>query len=189
MANDTDQTDEVLAALESADSVDSGGIRVVAEDDVVVLRGTVATFEESSAAQQIAHEHAPTVRNELVVDHNLRETGGMEASTADDGDESSRRAGLHGSSYDPLEDSDDVVTDVQDSLDENVPWDPPRESVEVPTRAESRGVADRRVAPPDSDLDAELDDGPSSGEKSLADVPPEELAHAAHPQPAEEDTN
>ena len=189
MAIDTDQIDEVLAALEAADSVDCGGIRVDADGDDVVLRGSVATFEESSAAQQIAQEHADTVRNELAVDHNLRETGGMEPTSRDDADDAARREGLRGSSYDPLERSDDIVTDVQDSLDENEPWDPPHEAVEVPTRAESRGVADRRVAPADADLDAELDEDPGSGEKSLADVSPEELARGAHPQPAEEDTN
>lgn len=188
MANDTDQIDEVLAALEAADSVDAGGIRVVTEGEAVVLRGSVATFEESSAAQQIAQEHADTVRNELAVDHNLRETGGMEPTSADNGDAAARREGLQGSSYDPLERTDDTVTDVQDSLDENVPWDPPHESVEVPTRAESRGVADRRAAPADADIDTELDEDPGSGEKSLADVSPEELARAAHPQ-SEEDTN
>ena len=187
MAIDTDQIDEVLAALEAADSVDAGGIRVDAEDDVVVLRGSVATFEESSAAQHIAGEHADNVRNELVVDHNLRETGGMEPSSGDNGDQASRREGLRGSSYNPVEQPDDVVTDMQESLDENLPWDPPHESVEVPTRAESRGVADRRVAPADADLDAELDEDPGSTEKSLADVSAEELARAAHPQPAEED--
>lgn len=187
MAIDTDQIDEVVAALEAADSVDASGIRVDAEDDVVVLRGSVATFEESSAAQQIATEHADDVRNELVVDQNLRETGGMEASSDDNGDQAARREGLRGSSYDPLEQSDDVVTDMQDSLDENLPWDPPHESVEVPTRAESRGVADRRVGPVDADLDAELDEDQGSTEKSLADVSPEELARAAHPEPAEED--
>ena len=188
MAIDTDQIDEVLAALEAADSVDCGGIRVDADGDAVVLRGSVATFEESSAAQQIAHEHADSVRNELVVDHNLRETGGSEPTAADNADDSARRDGLRGSSYDPLERSDDIVTDVQESLDENEPWDPPHESVEVPTRAEARGVADRRVAPADADLDAELDEDPGSGGKSLADVSPEELAQAAHPQPEEDNS-
>ena len=189
MAIDTDQIDEVRAALEAADSVDAGNVRVVAEGDAVILRGSVATFEQSSAAQQIAQEHAETVRNELVVDHNLRETGGMDPTPAEDGDGAARREGLQGSAYDPLERSDDVVTDSQESLDENVPWDPPHESVEVPTRAEARGVADRRSAPADADLGAELDEDTTSTETSLADVSPEELARAAHPQPAEEDTH
>jgi hypothetical protein len=186
MTIDTDQIDEVLAALAAADSVDATGIRVETDNDVVVLRGAVATFEESTAAEQAAQERAETVRNELVVDHNLRETGGMEP-TSDDGAESSRRDGLRGSSFDPLEQANDVVTDVQESLDENVAWDPPHESVEVPTRAEARGLAPRGAGITDEDPDTELDEEPASTGKSLPDMAPEELARAAQPRPAEED--
>ena len=185
MAIDTDQIDEVREALEAADSVDPSSIHVLADGDAVVLRGSVATFEESAAAQQIATEHATAVRNELHVDHNLRESGGSEIS-ADDLDDASRREGLRGSSYDPLEEADDVVTDIQESLDENRPWDPPHEAVEVPTRAEARGIADRRVAGAEVDDDTLLDDEGEGG-KSLPDLSPEELARAAHPEPREED--
>lgn len=187
MAIDTDQIDEVLQALEAADSVAAGGIRVVSENDAVVLRGSVATFEESTAAQQIAGEHADAVRNELTVDHNLRETGGPEQAGGAPVD---RREELRGSSYEPAEGEDDLVTDAQDALDENVSWDPPHESVEVPTRAEARGVADRRPAPADAaDTGAERDDDPHSDAKSLPDVSPEELARTAQPQATQEDTN
>ena len=142
MAIDTDQIDEVRDALIAADSVDPSDIQIVAEDDVLVLRGSVATFEQASAAQQIAQERLESVRNELSVDQNLREDGSStEPSGAADIDD--RREGLRGSSYDPLEQADDVVTDIQESLDENLPWDPPHEAVEVPTVAESRGRGDR----------------------------------------------
>jgi hypothetical protein len=189
MAIDTDQIDDVLAALAEVDSVDARGIRVDAEDEAVVLRGSVATHEESAAAQQVAQERAEAVRNELVVDPNLRETGGVEPTAAVD--KSARREGLQGSSFDPLERTDDLVTDVQESLDENVSWDPPHAPVEVPTRAEARGVADRGAVVADSDgpAEVELDEQNATVERSLPDVSAEELTRAAHPQPAEEDTN
>lgn len=191
MAIDTDQIDEVRRALEAAESVDAAGIRIVGDDDVVVLQGSVATFEESSAAQQAAQQHAENVRNELVVDHNLRETGGVEPSTGDGVEEASRREGLRGSAYDPLERADDVVADVQDSLDENVAWDPPHESVEVPTRAETRGVADRRAGSPAAGpaADPDEEEPEADDKKSMADVSPEELARSARPQVTEEDTS
>jgi hypothetical protein len=141
MAIDTDQIDEIREALRAADSVDPSSIQITAEDDVLVLRGSVATFEQASAAQQIAQERLESVRNELQVDTNLREDG-TSVQTAG-GAEAGRREGLRGSSYDPLEQADDVVTDFQESLDENLPWDPPHEAVEVPTVAESRGRGDR----------------------------------------------
>lgn len=189
MAIDTDQIDEVREALAAADSVDPGGIRILADGDVLVLRGSVATFEEVTAAQQIAEERATQVRNELLVDHNLRETGGTESSAGDVAD-SARRDGLQGSSYDPLERADDVVSDVQEALDENRAWDPPHEAVEVPTRAESRGVADRRVGAdaPDADQDALLDEDAGDGTKSLPDLSSDELSRAAHPERREEDS-
>jgi hypothetical protein len=191
MAIDTDQIDEVLAALASADSVDARGIRVDADGDAVVLRGAVATHEESAAAQQVAQERADSVRNELAVDTNLRETGDMEPPSAATVGEATRRKGLQGSSFDPLEGTDDLVTDVQESLDENVSWDPPHAPVEVPTRAESRGVAGGGAGVADSDApaEAELDEPSGTIERSLPDVSAEELTRAAHPQPAQEDTN
>jgi hypothetical protein len=191
MAIDTDVIDEVRAALAAADAVDASGIRVDAADDAVVLRGAVATHEESAAAQQVAQARAEAVRNELAVDPNLRETGGIEPAPSAVVDQAARREGLQGSSFDPAERTDDLVTDVQESLDENVSWDPPHAPVEVPTRAESRGVADRGLGgtDPDGPAEADLDEQYGTTERSLPDVTAEELARAAHPQPAEEGTN
>ena len=185
MAIDTDALDEVRDALAAAESVDHADIRLTVDDDVLVLQGAVATFEESSAAAHIAAAHITGVRNELVVDHNLRE--GLSAGPEPGADERARREGLRGSSRDPLERADDLVTDVQDSLDENVSWDPPHESVEVPTRAESRGQADRRGAGAAATPAGGPDETPSDGRKSAPDLSPEELARAAHPQSPEED--
>lgn len=174
MPIDPDQHDAVREALDAADSLDASSVVVAAESDVVVLRGSVATYEESSAAVTIAEQHADAVRNELRVDVNLREGVGDGEAHAD----AKSSEALQGSAFNPVEQTDDLVDDMQESLEENVPWDPPHEAVEVPTRAEARGVADH------SGDDA---DAPDAGDKSLPDVTPEELSRAAHPQPRDEE--
>lgn len=183
MATDFEDPDVILEALQASDAVDARSLRLSVDDDVLVLRGTVATFEEASAALRIAQEHAPEVRNELRVDANLRE--GTEYPGEAGGDET-RRDGLQGSSFDALERSDDVVTDVQDSLDENVAWDPPHEPVEVPTRAESRGIADPNAADDDNDDAGVLDESTDPTATSLPDMSAEELERSAHPESEQE---
>ncbi len=183
MAIDPDQPDVVLEALRAADAVDARGIAVTGDGDDLVLRGTVATFEESSAAQLIAEQHADRVRNELNVDVNVREGVG------DPDDENTPRVAesLRTSSFNPVEEPDDVVVDMQHALEENLPWDAPHEYTEVPTRAEERGLADRS-APDDEDDDNALLADVQEGAKSLPDMTPEELSRAAHPQPRDEET-
>lgn len=180
MPLDPDQPDIVRQALESAETVDARGIRVEAGEDAVILRGSVATFEEASAATMIAEQHADLVRSELSVDTNLREAADMtESPPAPNRDAT-------GSSFNPVEQPDDLVTDMQESLDENVSWDPPHEEVQVPTRAEERGVAGSG-SPDDTTDDAVLDDAGDSAGKSLPDASPEELARAANPEPRDEE--
>ena len=185
MAMDTDQIDEVREALAAAETINAHDVDVTLDGDVVVLTGAVATFEESSAAMQIASEHADQVRSELRVDPNVRE--GVAGTGEDFAQEAARRDGLRGSSFDPLEQGDDVVTDMQEALEENVPWEPPHEAVEVPTRAESRGTADRNTAPVGETDDGLLDE-PAVIEKSLPDLTAEDLARAARPAPRDEET-
>ena len=145
MATDSEDTDVILEALAASDSVDARAVDIVMEEGgTVVVRGSVATFEEASAALRIAEEHADSVRNELRVEVNLRE--GSDGLTEEESSEELRRAGLQGSSYDTVEQPDDLVSDMQEALDESLPWDPPDEPVEVPTRAESRGPADPNAA-------------------------------------------
>src|SRR5688572_14097306 len=127
MAIDPDHYDVVREALHSADSLDATGIEVTSVDDTVVLRGSVATFEEASAAVAIAERHSDTVRSELRVDVNLRE-GIYEGEPLG---QQPRAESLQGSSFNPVEEPDDLVDDMQESLEENVPWDPPHEAVEV----------------------------------------------------------
>ena len=164
----------------AADSVDARAIDVSTDGDVVVLRGSVATFEEAAAAASVAESVAASVRNELRVDVNLREgLDGAEPATDAQGTES-----IGGSAF-TLGEQSDLVDDLQESLEENVPWDPPTESVEVPTRAESRGTADGTGHDDSPDMVA---DGSDATAKSLPDLSPEELSRAAHPQPHNEET-
>jgi hypothetical protein len=180
MPLDPDQPDIVREALAAADSVDASAIRVDAAEDAVVLRGSVATFEEASAAAMIAEQHADLVRSELTVDTNLRESAGL----SEDQPPTAPNRDAAGSSFNPVEQSDDVVTDLQESLTENVPWDPPHEAVQVPTRAEERG---RPEDVGDSGTADDVADDDASAAKSLPDLTPEELARAAHPQPRTEE--
>lgn len=184
MAIESDEPEVILEALRASDAVDARGLSVAFDEGDVVVRGTVATYEEASAALRIAGEHAPGVRNELRVDPNLRE--GADPAVASDSGDALRRDGLRGSSFDPLERADDLVTDVQESLDENLPWDPPHEPVEVPTRAESRGVADPNAADDDNPDAGLLDETPDAGAMSLPDMSAAELERAAHPEPQQE---
>src|SRR5688500_1031744 len=105
MPFDPDQPDIVREALAAADTVDARGIRVDAAEDAVVLRGSVATFEEASAAAAIAEQHADLVRSELTVDTNLRES----ADAAAPPPTAPNRAAA-GSSFNPVEQADDLVS-------------------------------------------------------------------------------
>lgn len=181
MAIDPDQPDVVLEALRAAEAVDARGIAVAGDGDHLVLRGTVATFEQSSAAQLIAEQHADSVRNELLVDVAFREDTDVQATEAPRASDP-----LQTSSFNPVDQPDDVVVDMQHALEENLPWDAPHEYTEVPTRAEERGLADRSA--PDGDGDDSLLADVADGGKSLPDLTPEELSRAAHPRPADEET-
>ena len=176
MAIDPDLTDVVREALAAADTVDARSIEVVADGDALVLRGGVATHEEATAAVSVADQHAEAVRNELRVDTNLREGLDLREPAPEPGSSGDP------SPFDPTSQPDDLVADLQTSLTENVPWDPPQEPVEVPTRAEERGVAGSNGF--DEDPDAQ----PAATEKSLPDLSPEELSRAAHPEPRDEET-
>jgi hypothetical protein len=182
MAIDPDQPDVVLEALRAADGVDARGIDAVADGEVLVLRGTVATFEQSSAAQLIAEQHGDRIRNELHVDVNFREglEDGAEPTTTRPSES------LRSSSFNPVEEPDDLVGDMQHALEENLSWDAPHEYTEVPTRAEERGLADRSAPDDEADDNALLADV-ENGAKSLPDLSPEELSRAAHPQPRDEE--
>jgi hypothetical protein len=167
MPIDPEQPALILDALRTADTVDARAIDVAVDGETLVLRGSVATFEESAAAASLAQAHAETVRSDLTVDVNLRE--GLD-----------QREPATVAADTPGGQADDLVDDLQESLQENLPWDPPTEEVQVPTRAEARGIAGANGG------DA-VDDGAPPATKSLPDVTADELSRAAHPQARDRD--
>ncbi len=190
----TKDLDVIRAALDEAASLDASRIELEEDDDGgVVLRGAVATAEQASAASFVVEEHADAVRNLLWVDPNLRETAGVGVDTPgvgnvtgtaaagpDDPERATERA--------TGEMGGEIVTDVQESLDENVAWDPPDEPVMVPSSGEERGALDH----PSSDVES-AEAGPLSEEEadatapSLPELSPEELARSAHPDHDQEE--
>lgn len=180
-----DELDRIRAALEAAAGVGADRIELDADADAVVLRGAVATPEEATEAGMLAEQHVDNVRNELRVDPNLREDPTLSApeqgpQEADDVE--------RGTQLQTQERGGEIVEDVQESLDENIAWTPPDEPTTVPTAAEQRGFSDHRIATPDSADAGPLDeDEAAEADPSLADLSPEDLRHAAHPSPNDEE--
>lgn len=179
----TEDLDVIRAALDEATAVDASRIDLDDDDGAVVLRGAVATAEEASAAGLVVEEYADAVRNLLWVDPNLREAAGTaDAERPEAGDTAGSDDVERATEMATGEMGGEIVTDVQESLDENVAWEPPDEPVMVPSAGEERGALDRPVA--DSEP---ADAGPLSEEEadattpSLAELSPEELARSAHP--------
>lgn len=179
----TEDLEMVRQALLEADDLDPTDIDLAVEDGSVVLRGAVSTFEEATAAQAAAALHTDEVRNELRVDPNIRENpaGVEEADVA-------TRESLHGSTVEaPSAQGDDLQTDVQLALDENLPWDPPDSPSNVPTLAEERGIVDRDVTVPEAADEGDLDaDAAEETTPSLPDLSAAELARSAKPTPQED---
>jgi hypothetical protein len=188
----TEDLDVIRAALDEAASLDASRIELEEDDDGgVVLRGAVATAEQASAASLVVEEYADVVRNLLWVDHNLRETAGVDAPSEGDG-----TATAAAGSDDPERATEratgemggEIVTDVQESLDENVAWEPPDEPVMVPSAGEERGTLDHP-----SSVEEPAEAGPLSEEEadatapSLPELSPEELARSAHPDHDQEE--
>jgi len=184
----TEDLDVIRAALDEATAVDASRIDLDLDlddddDGSVVLRGAVATAEEASAAGLVVEEYADVVRNLLWVDPNLREAAGSaDAEQPAVGDSASPDDPQRATEMATGEMGGEIVTDVQESLDENVAWEPPDEPVMVPSAGEERGALDH----PAADV-APADAGPLSEEEadaatpSLPELSPEELARSARP--------
>ena len=182
-----DDFDLIRQAFDESDGVDGRGIDLDVDDSgVLVLRGAVATPEQATAAEAAARLHVDDVRNELRVDANLRE----DPAAPDAGPYETPQEELQGSTLPPpSEQSDDLQTDVQMSLEENLPWDPPDRPVEVPTQGEQRGGVDRDVTVPEVADEGALDENAADETSaSLRDMSAAELARSARPEHEERDT-
>lgn len=182
-----DDFDLIRQAFAETDGVEDRAIDLDVDGaGVLVLRGSVATPEQATAAEAAARLHVDDVRNELRVDANLRE----DPAGSDGGPYETPAEELQGSTLPPpSEQSDDLQTDVQMSLEENLPWDPPDRSVEVPTRLEQRGGVDRDVTVPEVADEGPLDEDAADGTApSLPEMSAAELARSAHAPDEERDT-
>lgn len=169
---DPEIIEQIQLALKDSDRVDERRLQVEGRDDAVVLRGSVSSADEASAATLIAEAYAPSVVPELLVDPNLREG----VVTPQDREQAvpAENEILIGDT-DMLAGPDDKIeTDISRALEENVPWDPPTEPHLAPADAEYGGaVSEGGPAPIDNaDPDPDLVD---RSEYAAADLSREEL--------------
>ncbi|MGH3666493.1 MAG: BON domain-containing protein [Egibacteraceae bacterium] len=179
MAVTDEELDRIREALDAADGIDATRIDLDAEGDGVVLRGAVASPEESTVAGMLASQHVAAVRNELGVEPNLRE----------DPTDDTLGAGDWGDEDDPAratqlateEHGGDITDRAAEAQAESIPWEPPHEPVGVPTTAEERGELDHKVGAVDSADPGPLpEDEAEATSPSLADLSAEELRRSAH---------
>jgi hypothetical protein len=186
MAFDEQTLAEIRDALDRSERVDASRIDVTGGDgDDVVLRGAVSTHEEASAAAMLVEQHVPGVDNRLRVDPGIREdtTGAPGAQTAprteQDGSSQIRERPLaqdlsaQVQTWQPTE-TDDLTSDVDEALAENVAWDPPDTPSMPPTAAEQRGHGERdariAAAAPEGPVDDPDEVAPSAPDLSQAEL-------------------
>jgi hypothetical protein len=192
MAFDEQTLAEIRHALERSERVDASRIDVTGGDgDDVVLRGSVSTHEEASTAAMLVEQHAPGVDNQLRVDPGIREdtTRAPEEPNAprteQDGSSQTRERPLaqdlsaQVQTWQPTE-TDDLTSDVDEALAENVAWDPPDTPSAPPTAAEQRGHGERDARIAAAAPEGPVDD-PDEVAPSAADLSQAELERSAHP--------
>jgi hypothetical protein len=158
MAIDPDVIDEIKTALDESDRVDAARIVIDRKtDDVIVLRGAVASSEEASAAALIAETRAERVANELTIDPGLRE--GQEIPISNERAQPAENEVLVGSTDMLAGPEAEISSDLGRALEENEPWNPPDEPHLAPTIDEYAGQAspgalsgDEEESDPDPDL-------------------------------------
>ena len=169
---DPETVERIESALQEAERVDERRIQVAARGEGVVLRGSVSSPEEASAATLIAETHAETVVSELHVDPSLRE-GMLQPRDAEDAVPAENEI-LIGDA-DMLSGPEATVeTDLSRAMEENVPWDPPTEPHLAPAGAEYGGAASEGGPEPVDTSDPDPDKVDRS-EYAAADLSREEL--------------
>lgn len=169
---------EIRAVLDESDRVDATYIRLATSNDAVVLRGSVATAEEATAAEILVSEYAADVINELRVDRGLRE-GAVDPIATEPATPPADEV-LVGD-VDMLAGPDAAVTDdLSVALEENEPWDPPDEPSLAPTVAEYRGDLSFGDGGPLDEEQALDERGMDETDMSAADLSQEDLEAAAH---------
>jgi hypothetical protein len=171
MAFDEETLATIRDVLDRSDRVDASRIDLTGGDGgPVVLVGSVASDEEATAAAMLVEQHVSAVDNRLRVDPGIREDTTGPPVTG------------------PPPQTDDVTTDVDEALAENVPWDPPDAPSTPPTPAEQRGSTDR-----DGQVPPAADAGPVANPDEITPSAPDlsqaELERSAHPAQEEDRTD
>ncbi|MDQ4095797.1 MAG: BON domain-containing protein [Actinomycetota bacterium] len=169
---DPETIDEIQAALNDSDRVDARRIQVEPKGEGVLLRGSVSSADEASAAALIAEGYATLVTSELFVDPNLRE-GAVDAHESEEAVPAENEI-LVGDTDMLAGPETRIETDMDRALEENVPWDPPTEPHLAPAGAEYGGATSEGGPEPidTSDPDpAEV----SRADYAAADLSQEEL--------------
>ena len=129
---------EIQAALRDSERVDARRIQVGSDGETVVLRGSVSSADEASAAALLAEGYATTVASELLVDPNLRE-GAVDARDTEKTVPAENEI-LVGDADMLAGPETRIETNMDRALEENVPWDPPTEPHLAPADAEYGGA-------------------------------------------------
>ena len=169
---DPEIVEQIEAALRDSPRVDDRRVHIEPGDESVVLRGSVSSAEEASAATLIAEGFATSVVSELHVDPNLRE-GIVEPRDTEDAIPAQNEI-LVGDADMLAGPEAKVETDLSRALEENVPWDPPTEPHLAPSDAEYGGAASEGGPEPIDTSDPDPD-GVDRADYAAADLSREEL--------------
>jgi hypothetical protein len=181
---DTEPPDleEIAADLHDDDGVDDRRVVLAAEGDALVVGGSVATQEEADRALLVAERSGAQVVDRLQIDPAVRE-GIEEPSRAEEIEPLEDEVLVGGT--DMLAGPDTEFTDdLQASLDENEPLEPPEEPLFPSTQGEARNAEPWKVEEDaDPELDVDLDDVTEDDRPAAADLTEQDLREAAEGRP------
>jgi hypothetical protein len=174
--------EEIAADLHDDEGVDDRRVVLATEGDALVVGGSVATQEEADRALLIAERSGAEVVDRLQIDPALRE--GVEDPSRSEEVDPLEDEVLVGSTDMGAGPDSSFTDDLQESLDENEPLDPPDEPLFPATRAEARDARPWEVGEEaDPDLDVDLDDVAEDDRPAAADLTEQDLREAAEGRP------